>query len=366
MSLIKDVYSPVFYDRFADVLTEAIAGFDKDRFLSAAHNERFLHMEWKERMTHTTGVLHAFLPSGYTEALSIVTDLPGRLQADTTDFGSFPYLFLPDYVATYGLDHFDHSTSALEQLTMFISAEFAVRPFIERYGDRMLTKMLGWTTHPDHRVRRLASEGCRPRLPWGMALKSLQKDPAPVLGILEALKKDPSEWVRRSVANNLNDISKDHPGLIIDLAKRWRGGSAETDALVKHGCRTLLKQGHPEILEEYGLQSTSVEVQDFIITTPLVRIGQALEFSCTIRHAGPEAAVVRLEYGVYYLRANGSHSRKVFKISERVYQPGEVMQIQRRQSFRLITTRRFYSGRQLLSVIVNGEEKASADFDLAE
>lgn len=366
MGLVKDVYSPVFYDRLADVLVGTLPGFDKDRFVSAALSERFPLMEWKERMTHTTSVLHAFLPPGYTEALSILTDLPGRLPTDSTDFGSFPYLFLPDYVATYGLEHFEHSTAALEQLTMFVSAEFAVRPFIARYGERMLSKMLEWSAHTDHRVRRLASEGCRPRLPWGMALKDLQKDPGPVLDILEALRNDPSDWVRRSVANNINDISKDHPELVISLARRWRGQTVETDALVKHGCRTLLKSGRPEILKEYGLHSGSVAVAGLEVKTPVVQTGDALEFSFVVRNLGDREQTIRLEYGVYYLRANGTLSKKVFKISERVYQPGEEVSIRRQQSFRPITTRRFYPGTQGLSVIANGEEKARTSFELAE
>src|SRR5690606_37823657 len=157
--------------------------------------------------------------------------------------------------------------------------------------------------HEDHRVRRLASEGSRPRLPWAVALPQLKKDPTPVISLLNNLKNDPSEWVRKSVANHLNDISKDNPDIVIKLVKEWSNISKETDALLKHGCRTLLKQGHPEILKYYGLNTgDKLTVDHFCITTPEVVIGEHLAFSFTLRNTTEEELKTRLEYGVYYLR----------------------------------------------------------------
>jgi 3-methyladenine DNA glycosylase AlkC len=253
----------------------------------------------------------------------------------------------------------------MEYITQFISCEFAVRPFIMKYGDHMLSKMEQWSIHENHHVRRLASEGSRPRLPWAMALPVLKKNPNPILPILENLKNDPSEYVRRSVANNLNDIAKDHPSIVIEVARQWKGYSKETDALIKHACRTLLKQGDKEILKHFQLNDNpKIEINNFNIFTPKVTIGDSLEFAFVIQNNDKVEQTIRLEYGIHYLRQNGTHSKKVFKISERQIKPNEIMNIQRRQSFRLITTRQFYIGQQKLSIIVNGVEKIIADFEL--
>jgi hypothetical protein len=204
----------------------------------------------------------------------------------------------------------------------------------------------------------------RPKLPWAMAVPVLKKDPQPVLVILENLKNDPSEWVRRSVANNLNDISKDHPHIVLDIAKRWKGIGKETDAIIKHGCRTLLKQGHAEILQYYGLEGANIQLTNFKVLTPKVKIGDALAFSFSICNNNTTAQVVRLEYAIYYRKANGMLSKKVFKISEKVYQPGEKADIVRKQKFVLITTRTFYAGKHEMSVIINGQEKITGEFVL--
>jgi 3-methyladenine DNA glycosylase AlkC len=228
----------------------------------------------------------------------------------------------------------------------------------------MLQQMLAWSLHKSEKVRRLASEGSRPRLPWAMAIPFLKKDPAPILPILENLKQDPSESVRRSVANSLNDIAKDNPAIVIAIAAKWKGISKETDAIIKHGSRTLLKRGHKEILQHYGLDSTHVDFNNFTILTPKVKTGDSLEFSFAIRNKDAQPQTIRLEYGVHYLKQNGTLSKKVFKISEKVYGPGEQVKILRKQSFRLITTKVFYPGKHQLSIIINGAEYPAKAFEL--
>ena len=264
----------------------------------------------------------------------------------------------------YGLDDFDTSVKAIEFITQFITCEFAVRPFLLKYGNTMMEQMQAWSLHKNHKVRRLASEGSRPRLPWAMAIPALKKNPTPVLPILENLKNDPSESVRRSVANNLNDISKDHSDVVVQIANAWKGQNKETDAIVRHGCRTLLKQGHSEVLTLYSLVSERIHLSDFALLTPTLKIGESLEFSFLILNANAGHQKVRLEYAVYYKRQNGQLSKKVFKISEREYAPDEQVKILRKQRFVLITTRKFYAGTQQLSIIINGEEKKVVPFEL--
>lgn len=358
-SLLKDIYSLAFYERFSKILAQHIPSFSKKEFLRLIFTKEFEAMELKQRMRHTSNVLHSFFPKDYFQLL-------GKIIASLreTGFGedSLEFMILPDYIETYGVQDYKNSIKALELVTQFVSCEYAVRPFLLQYGDKMMQQMTAWSLHKNHKVRRLSSEGARPKLPWAMAVPALKKDPTPVLTILENLKNDPSEWVRRSVANNLNDISKDHPAIVLEIAKKWKGISKETDAIIKHGCRTLLKQGHAEILQHYGLDGTNIQLTNFKILTPKVKIGDALGFSFSICNNDAAAQIVRLEYAIYYRKANGLLSKKVFKISEKMYQPGEKADIVRKQKFILITTRKFYAGAHEMSVIINGQEKITGKF----
>jgi hypothetical protein len=198
-------------------------------------------------------------------------------------------------------------------------------------------------------------------------LPELKNNPNPILPILENLKNDPSEYVRRSVANNLNDISKDNPNIVISIVKKWKGQSRETDALLKHASRTMLKQGNPVILKHFGLADNSkIIASKFNIATPKIKIGEYLAFSFSIQNTDLKPLNVRIEYAVYYLRNNGQHSKKVFKISERLLNSAEKIEIHRKQSFRIITTRKFYAGEHKLSLIINGQERKIEKFELAD
>ncbi|QNL49871.1 DNA alkylation repair protein [Olivibacter sp. SDN3] len=364
MALIKDIYTLNFFKELAVNLQQVLPAFDKTTFIDNIYANGFEEKEWKGRMQHVTEVLHQFMPVSYAEAVILLEKL--ILQLKTAGFGEdkLEFMFLPDYIATYGLDDFPASVYALERTTQFVSAEFAVRPFLIKYGVPMMDQMQEWSVHPNHKVRRFASEGTRPRLPWATAVPLLKQQPQLTLPILENLKHDPSLWVRKSVANHLNDIAKTHPAIVLDIARKWKGISKETDALVKHGCRTLLKQGNPEVLQLHGFDSTQVLLDNFVVNTPHVKGGESLSFTFSIKNNADKAQVIRLEYAVYYRRLRGDFSKKVFKISEKVYAPNEKVSVQRKQSFKPITTRKFYVGEHKVAVIVNGEEKAAGVFEL--
>jgi len=364
MGLIKDIYNKPFYERLAASLEKVVPNFVAKKFMKAILTDAFYNMEWKERVQHTTRILHHFMPSNFAESAKLMEEIVAQLRADGFGEQGLVFMFLPDYIATYGLEDYENSMKALEFLTQFISAEFAVRPFLLKYGDRLMADMLQMSTHQNHHVRRFASEGCRPRLPWGAAIPALKKDPTLILPILENLKNDPSEYVRRSVANNLNDITKDNPDVVIGIAKKWKGLGKETDAIIKHACRSLLKSGHPEILSFYGLDSNHLSVTDFKIETPKINIGGEVEFSFSIKNEDTIERYIRLEYTVYYLKNNGNLAGKVFKINEKSYPAGAEAKIKRKQSFKLITTRTFYKGHHKLSIMVNGKETAIGDFEL--
>jgi 3-methyladenine DNA glycosylase AlkC len=364
MGLIKDIYNKHFYEKLAASLEKVVPNFDGKKFMKAVLSDAFYKMEWKERVQHTTKILHNFMPRNFAESAKLMGQIVEQLRADGFGEQGLVFMFLPDYIATYGLNDFEDSVRALEFLTQFISAEFAVRPFLLKYGDRMMVEMLRMSRHPNHHVRRFASEGSRPRLPWGAAIPALKKDPTLILPILENLKNDSSAYVRRSVANNLNDITKDNPDVVIGIAKRWKGQGKETDAIIKHACRSLLKSGHPEILSFYGLDANSLSIKDFEIETPKINIGGEVEFSFTIKNEDKIERYIRLEYTLYYLKNNGGLAGKVFKISEKPYPAGAEIKVKRKQSFKLITTRKFYIGHHKLAIMVNGLEAVIGDFEL--
>ena len=364
---LKCIYSPKFYDRFSDIVKETIPLFDKKRFINLIFDKSWETRELKDRMRHTATVMHNFLPKNFEKATKTIEKIITRLRQNEFTGTSVEFMFFPDYIEVYGLDDFETSVNTFQFVTQFTSCEFAVRPFIIKYREQMIKQMYNWSFHENHKVRRLASEGARPRLPWAIAIPELKKNPTPILPILENLKNDPSECVRRSVANNLNDIAKDNPNIVIEIAKQWKGQSKETDALIKHSCRTLLKQGNPDILQYFELANNpKIEVSLLKIKTPKISIGEGLEFSFTIQNTDKKILTVRLEYGIHYLRQNGQLTKKVFKISERQIRPTEIINIQRKQSFRIITTRKFYAGQQKLSIIINGQEREISKFELTE
>ena len=364
MELIKNIYSVSFYDKFAVVLKKTVPNFDEIKFKSLIFNENFESYELKQRLSHTTKVLNHFLPSKFKLATLMIKKIIENLLKEDITEQSMEFMFLPDYVEQYGIDDFESSIDAFEYITQFTSCEFAVRPFLKKYPIQMLEQMILWSKHKNNKVRRLASEGSRPRLPWAMALPSYKKDPTPILPILENLKLDSCEVVRRSVANNLNDIAKDNPDFVIQVAKKWKNKSKETDVLIKHACRTLLKQGDIQILKLFGFDSLKFKVDNFKINTPVVSIGDKLEFSFSVLNQEKIPKKLRLEYGLYYMKNSGNLSRKVFKISEREIEPNKIYEIQKHQSFKIITTRKFYTGLHQLSIIINGIEGEKKDFEL--
>jgi len=362
--LLKNIYSPEFFGNLDPIVKATIPGYQVKKFNQPDCDKNWAEKELKDRMRHIATVLHHFLPHDFLAAAPVLSATIKELQKSTLSKASLQCMFLADDIERFGIDHFAAASALFEQLTPFSSCEFAVRPFILKYDTAMIDTMKSWSIHKNHHVRRLASEGSRPRLPWAMALPHLKKDPTPVLPILENLKKDPSEYVRKSVANHLNDITKDNPDTVLAIVKSWKGISKETDAIIKHGCRNLLKQGHPEILKFYGLNTKALVINDCSVLTKQVKVGEDLAFSFSVINSGKIAQYTRLEYAIYYLRQNGLYGKKVFKISEKLLVAGESLKVNKRQSFRLITTRKFYPGKQFVAVIVNGKESEKLPFRL--
>lgn len=346
-----------FFDRLTKEIKKNYADFNTKAFMASVHDEEWEKEELKQRMTHVAVALGKHLPKEYKQAVKVLSDT-------VKPFHGFEGMLFADYTALYGLDDLKTSMKAIELFTQHGSAEFAIRPFILKCPEATMAQMLQWAKHENFHVRRLASEGCRPRLPWAMALPDFKKDPALILPILEVLKNDPEDYVYRSVANNLNDISKDHPELVLDIAKRWKGKEKNTDRVVKHALRGLLKKGDANAMSLFGFEKPQVEISDLKLNHKDIKIGDDTAFSFKLVSLGKKPARLRLEYGIDYMKSNGKQNRKVFKITENTYLPSKENIFNRKLSFKELTTRKHYTGEHILSIIVNGHEITSLTFEL--
>ncbi len=355
---LKNYYSKEYVAKIADIFAKTYSKFDKDNFLKQVFDESWPNKELKERMRHLTICTKDNLPSDYVESLNILIKSAPETNKIVKNSG-FLNMFFPDFVEIYGIDFWDESMSALEKFTKYSSSEFTIRPFIVKDRKRAMNQMLKWSKSDNYHVRRLASEGCRSRLPWAMALPEFKKDPSLILSILDNLKNDESEYVRRSVANNLNDISKDNPNIVINIAKKWLGQNKNLDKLVKHACRTLLKAGNKEVLEIFGYGSSDFADTPVSQMPKTIKIGENLVFDLALDVKKP--AKIRFEYAIYYKKANGSHNPKVFQIKE-----GNLVKFTKKHSFKEMTTRKHYVGEHFLALIVNGVERDKISFLLEQ
>ncbi|EGT3750432.1 TPA: DNA alkylation repair protein [Clostridioides difficile] len=354
--LLKNMYNRESLYEVAVAIQSVYNSFKVDEFIKSTMDETWNNLELKARCRKISMSLGMYLPEDYKEALSI-------LEKSVTGF--YFAFFFPDFVEVYGQDdiNWDLSISALERNTEYWSSEFAVRAFIIKDEERMMAQMRKWSKHKSEHVRRLASEGCRPQLPWGQAISKFKKDPTPVLPILEQLKTDTSTYVQKSVANNLNDISKTHPDLVISIAKDWYGKNKSTNWIVKHGCRTLLKKGNRDVLALFGYDdTTSINLQDFTLETTSISIGEDLTFSFNI--LAKKTTKTRLEYGIDYMKSNGKRNRKIFKISEVSLKENEKKSYMKKHSFADVSVRKHYPGIHSIAIIINGIEKDKLDFEL--
>jgi 3-methyladenine DNA glycosylase AlkC len=312
---------------------------------------------------------------------ALLTDLPGDYAAlartvraardDAPDFAGWLIWPVTSALATRAVQEdsvaaFDDAMALLADLTGRLTSEFAIRTLLRHDLDRALGIIGDWTGSADADVRRLASEGTRPYLPWSVRVPDIMARPGATVPILDGLYRDESEYVRRSVANHLNDLSRDHPDLVIDTARRWLDDpDAATERLVRHGLRTLVKRGHAGALDLRGFAPAALEVDGPRLDRSTVPFGGSVRFSASIRNSGNTQARLAIDYIVYHRKAGGGQTGKTFKLATRTLAPGEQIQIAREHSFRPITTRRYHPGTHAISLQINGVESAHADFELS-
>jgi 3-methyladenine DNA glycosylase AlkC len=359
---LKNLLHPALVATLAEFIAVNAGAFDKARFFGLATRD-MQQLELMQRSIQIRDALVETLPAEFARAAAILSaSLPQEGRSGLTGWALLP---VSQFVAQRGLNDFDLSFDLLKQLTPHFTAEFGIRPFIDADQDRALATIRRWTDDENHHVRRLASEGTRPRLPWAMRLPALMRDPQPILSILTALLDDPEEYVRRSVANSLNDIAKDHPDLIADfVARHVEGASAERRQLLRHASRTLLKKGHAAALANFGFAPLSGIMATLNIQTGSVDFGNPLAFTLAVTNQSAASQQVMIDYAIHHRKANGSLAPKVFKWKSLTLTPGETVEMRRQDSIRAITTRQYYPGGHRLEILANGAVLAGGEFQL--
>ncbi len=353
---LKDMFDAARFRRIARAAAAVYPAFDAKRFLALCLPD----LESKnllQRLRLVTDCLRATLPADYRKALAILRRLAPRIDR------GFVSLFLPDFVGVHGLQYFDESMDALKFFTGFGSSEFGIRPFLRQDLRRTLKVMEKWSRDGSEDVRRLASEGCRPRLPWSFRLDALIADPSPTGKILETLKADPSLYVRKSVANHLNDITKDHPDWVMDRLARWDMENAHTGWIAKRALRSLIKAGDRRALAMIGAgHAAEVDVRNFTVAPRKLRLGERVTFSFEFISTASQKLVV--DYAIHYVKKSGAASAKVFKWREFHAAAGEMIRLEKTQTIRDFTTRKHHAGKHRVQVMINGAVLAEGAFTL--
>ncbi len=353
-------------------------GFDRRRFEQHAATGLDA-LEFKARAMQLADALQATLPDRFAAATEVLeaslappvpldaAGEPAGLSEAQSDTGLAGWVVwsMGEYVARQGMADVPRALACLHALTQRFSAEFAIRPFVRDHPALVFDTLSRWTQDPSAHVRRLVSEGSRPRLPWGLRLQALVSDPAPTLPLLRALQDDTSAYVRRSVANHLNDIAKDHADLVAGwVHENRRGASAQRTALLRHASRSLIKQGHPPTLVAWGLQPGLRGTATLALSAPHAAVGDGVDLAVALTSTARTAQDLVVDYVVHHVRANGGTSPKVFKGWKLTLAPGEARALAKRHSLRPVTTRTLYPGTHRVEVLVNGAAVAAASFEL--
>ncbi len=366
---LKDHFGPDVPRRIADMLVAVEPTFPAERFV-AESLDGYDELELLDRARAIAGALGNALPADYADAADLLVRSLGPPLERTEGNGMAPFLYMPHvfYVAEHGLADFEVSMAAQHALTQRFTCEFSIRPFIVSEPERTLAVLAAWTRDDSVHVRRLVSEGTRPRLPWAPRLDAFVADPSPILPLLDALKDDPEEYVRRSVANNLNDISKDNPAVAIDTAGRWLDPGAGEDRrrLVRHALRTLSKAGDEAALGVLGFRADSPVVPSQISVDPAApRIGGQIHVEVELTNPADELEPTIAELRVWFMKSSGDLSPRTFRLGEVDLPGGEAVVLKKRVSLKQHTTRTHYPGTHRIEVMVNGTAHAGPEFELA-
>lgn len=315
-------------------------------------------LELKDRINLIAAELRRHLDDDYVPALGHVVAVA---TSGVEGFAAWP---LCSFVELFGVDHPNESLAAMEHLTQRMSCEFAIRPFLDHHLNQTIAQLEAWTDHPDAAVRRLVSEGTRPRLPWGPRVEALTKNPDIGLALIERLRFDVSDDVRRSVANHLNDIAKEHPERVVEVARRWKAEGVSS-SLISHALRTLVKKGDRGALAVLGFTTeAAVAVDRFDVVPSEIRLGSTIELIAELRSTGPDAQRLVVDFVVHHPSGSGKVSTKVFKWATIGLESGETAELKKQRKIANMSTRTYQLGFHEIELQVAGLTVGRSGFDL--
>jgi 3-methyladenine DNA glycosylase AlkC len=354
--------------KIALALTRAYPHFPIDQFLTGLVKE-LEPLELKARMLALKSRLIPLLPSDPKRSFPLLVDSLQTDEKDNVGLEGFLVWPLTQIVAEQGLSHFELSMKTLHSMTQVFTAEFAIRPFFIHEENKTLKQFSHWCQDPDENVRRLVSEGSRPLLPWGERLPSFVKDPEKTWVLLHELRKDQSNYVQKSVANHINDHTKNHEDWVIKKLKLWKEEVNEHPKLewiIRHGTRTLIKKGHPKAFQLLGIKKARIKILAAKIKTPNIRLGQKLKCELTLMNQEAKEVECVLDHEISFLKSNGKHNPKVFKGKKVTLEPKQKLVVECLLPIRKVTTRTYFFGKQFWTPLLNGAKGPTLTFQLKE
>ncbi len=355
---LKEMFNEKFYVNFAQQLAKSYKKFETKKFIEDV-TESLEERSLNQRLRYTSVVLKKYMPSDFEKSIDIMHDVIANSPR------GYSALIFPDFVGLYGHADFSVSMDALKYFTQFGSSEFAIREFLKRDFEKTIRVMEKWAVDKNHHVRRLASEGSRPRLPWSFKLDEVIKNPKVTQKILELLKDDQELYVKKSVANHLNDISKDNPDFMLGLIANWDLSNPDTKWIVKHANRTLIKKGHTGSLNVFDFEkNVKIDLSEIVLNKKKIKLGEQLLFEFDIQSKKSKDQKLVIDYVIHYAKKGGARSAKVFKLKELVLKPKEQLTIKKKQLFKDFSTRKHYSGVHSIEILVNGKVYSKINFDL--
>lgn len=358
MELMKNGFNASAIARIASALSSAYPDFKSKEFVKTVISG-LEPLELKPRVEFIIKTLKNFLPECFLESVTVLLETKNHWDHGDPDdplrsFAAWPII---DYIAAHGLEHPEQSLNALKELTPLFSAEFAIRPFIKKYPELCHQYFTVWINDENEHVRRLVSEGTRPLLPWGVRLTQFVENPEANIPLLEVLSKDTSLYVRRSVANHLNDIAKNQPELVLNVCKNWLDANNKNmNWLITHATRTIVKSGHPGVFPLLGFtESPELTIENLTTPSKEIKLGDAIAFSFSLSSRGSVVQKVVVDYALHFVKANGKTKPKVFKLKNTELKVGETLNFSKAFSFKPITTRKYYAGEHKIEILINGK-----------
>jgi 3-methyladenine DNA glycosylase AlkC len=358
MEPLKEMFNKKFYEQLASEFNKVDKNFNSTLFVKQV-TTNLASLSLNERLRNTSIVLKQHLPTDYKQAIAILYKVVPNVKTGYTS------LVFPDFVGLYGHNHFELSMDALKYFTQFGSSEFAIREFLKRDFNKTIRVMNTWADDKNPHVRRLASEGSRPRLPWSFKLPEVINHPNLTKTILEKLKTDEELYVKKSVANHLNDLSKENTDYMISLISSWDKSNPNTAWIIKHASRTLIKKGHAASLAIFDFEkNVKIKLDNFKLTKTKIQLGETLAFNFDISSKKHQPQKLVIDYTLHYAKKLGNTSPKVFKLKELELKPKQTISISKKQRIQDFSTRKHYAGKHTIEIFINGKPYHKSTFDL--